>query len=377
MGQVTTFVGLDVHKKSIVAAVAMTGEEEARLLGGIPNKPEAVAKLMGRLGNAVDILVCYEAGPCGYTLQRQLGGLGITCIVVAPSLIPRKAGDRVKTDRRDAIKLARLLRAGELTAVCTPDPAQEALRDLTRARQAAKEDLHRVRQRISKMLLRLGIERPPEMRRPWTQKHEQWLMGLTFDTEEQAVVWQWLLDTMRQAKERLHRLEEALAKAAARSTYAGLIGGLQCLRGVRLVTAVTWVAELGDVVSRFPLPRPLMGYSGLGVKEWSSGGREWRGGITKTGNSHVRFVTVEAGWHYRHRAGGSKAVQQRRKGQPEAVVAIAEKAEQRLHDRFWHLVRNGKAEVCAVTAVARELLGFVWAIAREVQSSMQPQQAAA
>lgn len=377
MAQVTTFVGLDVHKKGIVAAVAMAGEGAPRVVGSIPNEAEAVAKLMRRVGNARDMLVCYEAGPCGYGLQGQLSSLGVICIVVAPSLIPRKAGDRVKTDRRDALKLARLLRAGELTAVWTPDPAQEALRDLTRARQAAKEDLHRVRQRISKMLLRLGIERPPEMKRRWTQKHEHWLAGLTFDSVEQALVWRWLLEAMRQGKEAVRRLEGAFAEAAARGEYTELIAGLQCLRGVGLVTAVTWVAELGDVVGRFPLPRSLMGYSGLGVKEWSSGGRERRGGITKTGNSHVRFVTVEAGWHYRHRPGGSKAVLRRRQGQPEAVVAIAEKAELRLHDRYWHLLRKGKAEVCAVTAVARELLGFVWAIAYEMESSKQRQQAAA
>ncbi len=377
MGKITTYVGLDVHKKSIVAAMAMAGEGEARLLGSVAHEPEAVARLMRRLGSPKGVLVCYEAGPCGYALQRQVESLGITCVVVAPSLIPRKPGDRVKTDRRDALKLARLLRAGELTPVWAPDPAQEALRDLTRAREAAKGDVLRARHRIAKMLLRLGVRQPPEIKACWTQKHEKWLAGLTFNTMEQTVVWECLLEALGQAMERLRRLTEALVQGAARSKHARLVAGLQCLRGVGLVTAATWVAELGDVAGRFPLARPLMGYAGLGVKEWSSGQRERRGAITKAGNSHVRFAAVEAAWHYRHRPQESRALRKRREGQPEAVVAIARKAEDRLHQRLRRLVRKGKADTCAVTAAARELLGFVWAIAWELASSEQPERAAA
>jgi transposase len=283
-------------------------------------------------------------------------------------------GDRVKTDRRDALKLAKALWSGDLTAVSAPDPAQEALRDLTRAREAANGDLLRIRHRISKMLLRLGIEPPQEIKRRWTREYEQWIAGITFEAVEQKVVWACHLEVMEQAKERLRRLTAALTEAAGGSKHAALIAGLQCLRGVGLVSAVTWVAELGDVAGRFLTARSLMGYAGLGVKEWSSGGKERRGGITKTGNGHVRFIAVEAAWHYRHRPGVSGSLQQRRKGQPETVIAIADKTQERLHRRFWHLLRKGKADTCAVTAVARELLGFVWAVACEVNALKEPPQ---
>jgi transposase len=357
-------VGLDVHQKRMAVAVARKEGGEPEWWGTIPNEPKAVAKLVGRLGDPERLVVCYEAGPCGYTLQRQWAQWGATCVVVAPSLTPTKPGDRVKTDRRDALKLARLLRSGELTSVWAPDPEQEALRDLTRAREAAKVDVSRVKQRISKMLLRLGINRPEGMKGPWTQKHRRWLGELTFASKAQQLVWGSLLLALEQGEARLKQLEEALPEAASSSRYGSLIGGLQCLKGVGLITAVTLVAELGDVVSRFPTARSLMGYAGLGVEEWSSGERQVRGRITKAGNKHVRFVAVEAGWHAQHSGKAGKAVRQRRAGQPEAVVAIAEEAQERLHRRFRHLVQRGKARPCAATAVARELLGFVWALAQ-------------
>lgn len=364
MSHGTIFVGLDVHQKRIAVAVARQEGGEPEWRGTIAHEPKAVAKLLSQLGNPGKLVVCYEAGPCGYALQRQVARLGGTCIVVAPSLTPTRPGDRVKTDRRDALKLAGYLRSGELTPVWAPDPEQEALRDLTRAREAAKVDVSRVKQRISKMLLRLGRRRPEGMKGSWTQKHRRWLAEQTFESKAQQLVWASLLLALEQGEARLKQLEQALPEVARSSRYGALIAGLQCLKGVGLITAVTLVAELGDVVSRFPAPRSLMGYAGLGVEEWSSGNRQVRGRITKAGNTHVRFVAVEAGWHAQYSGQVGQAVQQRRRGQPEAVVALAEEAQERLHRRFRHLVQRGKARPCAATAVARELLGFVWALAR-------------
>jgi transposase len=288
-------------------------------------------------------------------------------VAVAPSLVPTKPGDKVKTDRRDAAKLARLHRGGDLTAVWVPDEDHEALRDLTRARADARADRQRARQRLGKFLLRHGV-RPPDGVKPWTVRHRTWLSGLRLARPAQQAVLREALHAIDEAGARLDRLEDELVEVAQTGPQAALLIGLQCLRGVGLVTAATLVAELGDV-ARFDHPRQLMAYAGLVPSEHSSGGRQRRGGITKTGNAHVRHVAVEAAWHYRRppRVGGG--LKRRQAGHPAAVTELAWKAQVRLHKRFGRLLGRGKLAQQAVVAVARELLGFVWALARAVATT--------
>jgi transposase len=367
MHQGSTFVGLDVHQDTIAVAVADGAGAAPRSLGTIPNEPGAVAKLVRKLGPAARLRCCYEAGPCGYGLYRQLAGLGVACAVVAPSLVPTKPGERVKTDRRDALKLARLHRSGELTAVWVPDEVHEALRDLTRAREDARQDLHRARQRLGKFLLRLG-RRPPTGVKAWTLRHRAWLAGLRLAQPAQQAVLREELHAIEEAGARLARLEDEIAEQAQAGPHAPLLAGLMALRGVALVTAATLVAELGDL-TRFESPRQLMAYAGLVPSEHSSGGRQQRGGITKTGNAHVRHVVVEAAWHYRHPPAVRGKLRRRQIGQPPAVTETAWKAQVRLHGRWRRLLGRGKLRQQAVVAVARELLGFVWAIARAVAAA--------
>lgn len=366
MEQDTKYVGLDVHKDTIAVAVADGRGGEPRAVGTIPHTREAVVQLVRKLGPAERLHCCYEAGPCGYPLQRQLAGLGVRCAVVAPSLVPTKPGDRVKTDRRDALKLARLLRAGELTAVWVPDEAHEALRDLTRARADAREDLHRARQRVLKLLLRQGIAPPATIKRAWTQKHWRWLQTVHLAQPSQQVVLREDLLSVEQSAERLTRLEAELAHAAEHSPHTAVLGALQSLRGVGLLTATTLVAELGDL-GRFRSPRELMAYAGLVPSEASSGARVRRGGVTKTGNAHVRYVVVEAAWHYRHAPGLRGPLKQRQAGQPAAIQALSWQAQGRLHRRYRRLLARGKPKPKVIVAMGRELLGFIWAVARAVQ----------
>jgi len=297
----TRHVGLDVHAETIAVAVAEPGGE-VRSLGLIPNRPELVRRLMKRLGPSRQLKVCYEAGPTGYVLYWQLTGMGIHCEVVAPTLVPVKAGDRVKTDRRDAVKLARSYRSGDLTAVWVPDAAHEALRDLVRAREAAKGDQNRARHRLQKFLLRRG-HRAPEKIRPWTEAHLDWVRRqVRFDRPAQEAVLTDYLAEVEHARERVRRLERAIdeAVAVAPATMRAVIEALQALRGIAKVGAVSIVAELGQL-SRFERPRQLMGYSGAVSREDSSGGKIRRGAITKTGNAHLRRIVGEAAWSYRYR----------------------------------------------------------------------------
>jgi transposase len=355
------YVGLDVHKATIAVAVADEGRGEVRSYGTIKNAPEAVAKLVTKLGPAERLECCYEAGPCGYGLQRQLTGLGAACSVVAPSLIPTRPGDRIKTDRRDAVKLARLLRSGELTSVWVPDAEHEALRDLSRAREQARDARHRSRQQLSKLLLRLGVAEPSGTKR-WTQRYWSWLRGVELEQPLQQLVLADAIEAVETGTTRLKKLEGQLKAAATQGRHAPLITALQSLRGVGVITAVTVVAELGDL-GRFPTPRPLMAYLGLVPSEHSSGGSQRRGRITKAGNRHVRHVLVQAAWHYRHAPKVTRALRQRQAGQPQAVIDVAWSAQQRLHGRYRKLAsRKGRQK--AVIAVARELAGFVWALAR-------------
>lgn len=363
------FIGLDVHAETIAVAVAETSGE-VRSLGMIPNRPEPVRRLIRRLGPAQSLRVCYEAGPCGYVLYWQLTGLGVHCDVVAPTLVPVKAGDRVKTDRRDAQKLARSYRSGDLTAVWVPDAAHEALRDLVRAREAAKKDQLRARHRLQKFLLRRGLQ-APEGIKAWTLKHLDWVKTLRL---EQFALDVTLLDYVTEvdhARERIERLERAIDQAidAAPAAIRAVVDALQSLRGVARLSAATIVAEVGQL-TRFAKPRQLMGYTGAVPSEHSSGESVRRGAITKTGNAHLRRILVEAAWAYRHRPNVGSELRHRQADASEEVKAIAWKAQHRLHYRYARLAARGKTKQHIVTAIARELAGFIWAVGVEVERKL-------
>jgi len=360
------FVGLDVHAETMAVAVAEPGGE-VRSLGTIPNTPEAVRRLMKKLGPPGMLRVCYEAGPTGYVLYRQLTALGGPCAVIAPTLVPVQAGDRVKTDRRDAEKLARSYRSGDLTPVWVPDADHEALRDLVRAREAAKKDQLRARHRLGKFLLRQG-RRPPAGIKAWGVKHRAWLQGLRYAHPAQAATLLDYLTEIDHAADRIQRLERAIETAVetAPAPVRAVIAALQALRGIAKLSAVSIVTEVG-ALSRFAKPRQLMGYSGVVASEHSSGPHPRRGGITKTGNAHLRRIVVEAAWAYRHRPAIGGTLRLRQAGLSEAVKALAWKAQHRLHGRYARLLARGKAPTQVVTAIGRELLGFIWAIGVHVE----------
>ena len=353
------FVGLDVHAQTIAVAVAESGGEVSGL-GVIPNRPESVSKLIKRLGKPEQLRVCYEAGPTGYVLYWQLTRLGVHCEVVAPTLVPVKPGDRVKTDRRDAEKLARCYRAGDLTAVWVPDAQHEALRDLVRAREAAKQDQLRARHRLSKFLLRQG-RRAPEGTGPWTGKYLKWVREqVHFELPAQEATLSDYLHEVDHAAARIGRLEQSMDAAIERipEKMRAVIQGLQSLRGIAKVSAVSLVAELGEI-SRFATARQLMGYSGAVSSEHSTGEDVRRGPISKAGNAHLRRIVVEAAWAYRHRPSIGAALARRQGASSAQVKEIAWKAQHRLHARYSKLSAKGKTKQKVVTAVARELLGFI------------------
>jgi transposase len=357
-----TYVGLDVHKSGINVALIGPGscavEEEWQQANELRARRRMVRKLK-RIGGD-EVRVCYEAGPCGYALQRELCDAGVDCIVVAPSLIPAKPGERIKTDSRDARKLAELFKAGLLTEVHPPTPEEEAVRDLTRAREDARRDRLSARHRLTKMLLRHGYVYREGSN--WTLRHRAWIKAVRFDLREQQVVLDNYLLAIEQIEERLKQLEADLEGVAQTERYAEQVGWLRCLRSVDTITAMTILAELHDV-SRFGSARELMSYLGLTPSEHSSGGRTSRGSITKAGNGHVRRVLVEASWNYRHRPSVSAQLAQRRKGQPPGVIAIAERAQQRLYRRYWRMKEaHGKNSNVVAVAIARELTGFIWSI---------------
>jgi transposase len=362
------FIGLDVHAETIAVAVAEVGGE-VRSLGTIPNRPESVRRLIGKLGKASQLRVCYEAGPTGYVLYWQLTELGVACEVVAPTLVPVKAGDRVKTDRRDAEKLARCYRAGDLTAVWVPDAAHEALRDLVRARLAAKRDQLRARNRLSKFLLRQG-RRAPDGTTPWTGKYMMWVKQQRFEHAAQEATRLDYLHEVEHVAERIVRLERSIdvAVESMPENQRAVIAGLQSLRGVAKISAVTLVSELGQI-SRVGSPRQLMGYAGMVSREHSSGQKIQRGSISKAGNAHLRRIVTEAAWNYRHVPAVGPTLAARQRDQPEEVKAIAWRAQHRLHGRYRTLLAKGKTKQKVITAVGRELLGFIWAIGVELEGS--------
>lgn len=368
MHQFIKYVGLDTHKDTIAVAIADTAGGKPRYYGEIANTPTAVAKLITDVSPTGEVVsFCYEAGPCGYGIYRQITGSGHDCAVVAPSLIPTKPGDRVKTDRRDSEGLARLHRAGELTAVWVPDQAQEAMRDLSRAREDMKHLERQSRQRLNGFLLRHGHGYDSKKSK-WTQAHWRWLEGIRFAHPVQQIVFQEYVDSVKQQQRRVADLEQELEKALAGWTMAPVVKGLMALRGCGLVTAMTIVAELGDI-TRFDSPRQLMKYLGLVPSESSSGPKTRRGGITKTGNGHVRRVLIEAAWSYRFPARKTARIERRAEQTSEAVQAIAWKAQKRLCGRYQSLSKRGLLPVKTCTAVARELSGFIWAIFGEVMAA--------
>ncbi len=364
MHEFSKYVGLDTHKETIAVAVADAVGGKARYYGEIANTPEEVGKLVKRLCPDGEVIsFCYEAGPCGYEVYHQIRGLGHHCSVVAPSLVPRKPGERVKTDRRDSEKLSRLDRAGELTPVWVPDREQEAMRDLTRAREDMKGLERTTKQRLNAFLLRYGRHYASGKSR-WTQAHRRWLERLKFEQPVQQIVFQEYVDAVKQAEARVGGLEQEMQKALQSWKLAPVVEALMALRGIKLISAMTIMAELGDI-TRFDSPRQLMSFLGLVPSEFSSGLTRRRGGITKTGNGHVRRVLIEAGWCYRFPARKTAHLQRHAEKCSDEVQAIAWKAQKRLCGRYTHLLGRGKLKVQVCTAVARELVGFIWAIAGE------------
>jgi transposase len=360
---ITTYVGVDAHKKDLFIAM-LVGDHTTPVTWQLANEPNAVRRLVRKLEREAPgpVRMCYEAGPCGYALQRQVTTPRVSCQVIAPALIPRKPGERIKTNRRDARKLAELLRAGLLTEVRPPTPEEEAVRDLCRARDDAREDLQRARHRLGKLLLRRGLHYSG---RNWTRAHREWVNSLQWTQFAERVVvddYQLAIDHL---EARLIELDTRLAEIAETAPYREPVGWLRCFRGIDTLTAILILAELHDV-RRFHAPRALMAYLGLVPGEDSTGEKHRRGRITRTGNALVRRLLVETAWHYQHRPSVGVALTRRRKGQPNRVIAIADKAQQRLCRRFRRLAEQHKPAPKIAVAIARELAGFLWAALQPV-----------
>jgi transposase len=360
------FIGMDVHKKMITIAIADQGRQsQPRTYGAIANDLDALDKFCRKMvSSASRLYFVYEAGPCGYGIYRHLTSNGFDCMVAAPSLIPKKSGDRVKNDRRDAANLARLHRAGELTAVYVPDAQDEAMRDLTRAREDAVMAAKKAKQRLKAFLLRNSIVFTG--RSQWSKAYFRWLADIAMDYPAQQVALQEYIDAVHESLRRVERLTDQIRQLVPNWRLAPIVSALQAARGVSLIVAVTLLAELGDL-SRFQRPSQLMGHLGLVPSEHSSGDSTKRGAITKTGNAHARKVLVEAAWAYRLPARVSRLLLKRQQDLPEQVCRIAWKAQLRLCTRFRRLVARGKLKQKVVTAIARELSAFLWAMAKQVQ----------
>lgn len=366
MGKSVLYVGLDVHKMSMDVAIAEPGTAgQTRYYGRIGGDLEALDRVTRKLkAQGAELRFAYEAGPCGYQVYRHLTVQGHSCLVAAPALIPRRPGDRLKNDRRDALALARLLRAGELTPVKVPDEDDEAMRDLTRAREDAVSVERRAKQRTAAFLLRHGRVYPGKT--TWGRGHWGWLTQQVMDHPAQQIVLQEYLDAVRQAGARVLRLTGQIRELIPQWRRAPWVAAYGALRGVSLIVAATVVAEVGDL-SRFNNPKELMAYLGLVPSEHSSGACVRRGRITKTGNGHARRVLVEAAWAYRLRARVTRPLLQRQEGLPESIRQLAWKAQLRLCARYRRLLARGKAKQTIVTAIARELAAFIWAIGRAVE----------
>tara|TARA_R110002072_G_scaffold274624_1_gene435455 strand:- start:518 stop:1624 length:1107 start_codon:yes stop_codon:yes gene_type:complete len=360
---ITGFVGLDVHATSIAISFAATGRSKPRFVGTVGVKPAQLTKALAQLGEPTSLQVVYEAGPCGYTLARELAEQGYHCEVIAPAKVPRGPGDRVKTDRRDALQLANLARAAALVPVVIPDARDEAIRDLSRAREDAVRARLKARQQMKALMLRHG--RRYSGKTSWTAAHERYLAAVTFDHPAQDIAFVEYRQAVAACQARVERLTQALAEQVEGWRMRPVVHALMTLRGLDLVAATTLVAELGDL-RRFARPRDLMGYLGLVPSEHSSGTKRRLGSITKSGNGHARRVLVEAAWNYRFPARISRALQVRQEGQPVAVRDIAWRAQLRLCHRYRRLSARGLQHNKVCVAIARELLGFVWDIGQQV-----------
>jgi transposase len=361
----TLFIGLDVHMESIVISLADDHNSEVRRYGKTGGCLSDFNKILRKLvSTGKDLFFCYEAGPCGYDLYRFIVAQGHQCIVVAPSLIPKKPGDKVKTDKRDADQLARLLRAGELTPVYVPNAEDEAIRDLSRAREDALLGLKSARQRLKSFLLRHNIRYSGTAN--WSETHLRWLADeVHLQFAAQKIVFQEYLNTVTESKHRLDRIEQEIRYHTQQWRLYPVVEALMALRGVKMVVAVTIVAELGDL-TRFENPKQLMSFLGLTPSEYSSGDRQKRGAITKTGNQHARRVLIEGAWSYRFPAKVSRQMQKRQENLPLNIRDVAWKAQVRLTRRFQTMATRGKPSNVVVVAIARELVAFMWAIAQQV-----------
>lgn len=355
-----TYVALDTHKKEHTVAWADPQTDQVAVFA-VRNTVRDIAKMVKKLQRQAcgPVRFCYEAGVCGFTLKRRIEALGSACAVIAPSLVPVKRGDRLKTDRRDARKLLGQFLAGQLTEVHAPDVEQEGAREITRCRQATRENLNRIRHQILKFLSRHGLVYSEG--RHWTAKHLRWLRSLEFGTTDLQEVFEWYLSELEHCQQRLAMLDKQVLALAARPAYREAVGRLRCLRGIDSLTAVMLVTEVFDF-GRFDSPRQLMGFLGLVPSEHSSGEKRRPGAITKTGNKRARRLLIESAWHYRHGIGVSKTLQQRRVGQPAWAIDTADRAMRRLHQRYRRLLARGKSPNVVVVALARELAGFVWAL---------------
>lgn len=370
MDENITWVGMDTHKQTIVVAAQIPGKQEL-LQWTVVNEAQAVRRFARKLLRLApgEVRCCYEAGPCGFVLKRQLEAAGpIVCEVIAPSLIPRKPGDRVKTDKRDARKLVGYFAAGLLTEVQPPTEAQENVRDLCRCRDDLRQDQMRGRHRMSKWLLKRGITYGQGQ--TWRTRHMDWLRAMRFEDAIEQAVFDDYLQCIEQAAERMKHLDARLEEVAQLPQYSRAVASLRCFHGIDTVSAVIWVAEL-YAFERFGSPRGLMSFLGLVPSEESSGDRTKRGGITKAGNTLVRRIMVEAAWHYRHHPVAGAALRKRRAGQDREVIAIADKAHQRLARRFRRLDAMGKAKNKVCVAIARELAAFMWSAMQVVQPARQ------
>jgi len=360
------WVGLDAHKKSINVAAFRGAELVLEVV--VANEPRAVRRLGKRLVKLAaggEVRCCYEAGPCGFILKRQLEeAAALVCEVIAPSLIPVKPGERVKTDRRDALKLAQLLQAGLLTEVQLPTEEEESARDLVRCREDIKEEQTRARHQLGKWLLRRGF-RYTAGKKAWTQAHAQWLKSLEFEHATDRLTHRAYTERLDAVGRQLTDVDAEILKLSEGKKYAAPVGKLRCFYGIDTTTAMTIATELHGSMARFPSAPQLMSYIGVVPSEHSSSDRTRRGAITKTGNAHLRRVLVEAAWHYRHRPAVGKKLAERRLGQPTSAIRIADKAHHRLHRRYRRMTEAGKPANKVVVAVARELAGFIWAALKE------------
>lgn len=350
-------VGLDVHKDSIVAAVLPEGADKPVCERRLRNDSLELRKFILRWDGVYDLRCCYEASSCGYVIHRWLAGMSVACDVIAPSLVPKRPGDRVKTDRRDAVKLARLHRSGELTAVHVPTQQDEAVRSLVRCRETMNKEVQQSHHYILKFLSCRGIRYPGKSN--WTDKHWRFLRALHFEGPEK-IVFEEYLALLEYKQYRLEELDRHIEEAAATETYRGMVGILRCLRGIDTLSAMVLVTEIMDF-SRFGIARQMMSYLGLVPSEESSGSTRRQGGITKTGNSRCRRILIQTSWHYARKPSLSKKLKERQQGQSAQVVAHSWKAQQRLHKKFWGIALR-KDKRTAVVAVARELVGFIWAL---------------